>query len=239
MTLQANGTIKMSEVNVELGYSATSMISLGNANVRALLGVTSGTIALSDAYGKSSAPVIPTPGPVTPFTFVADWMMITYTFTDGTDLDTRTRLVQPLTTTYLGWGQSSFLGNSVTDFILRFGGDNTGTGQEAVLLNVANYKAAYPSDANLKIDTRGQWFGSVGSNPVSLTMTLWKGGTPTLVGYSWTNSTATDTFTFQSGGKQITFASTNGADLGERVAVVNWNVNTGAGNIDTTDTTTF
>ena len=239
MALQSSGIIKMSDVNVELGNSATARIALGDASVRSLLGVASGRIALSDAYGKSSAPVVPEPGPVTPFTFVADWMMITYTFTDGTDLDTRTRLVQPLTTTYLGWGQSSFLGNSVTDFILRFGGDNTGTGQEAVLLNVANYKAAYPSDANLKIDTRGQWYGSVGSNPVSLTMTLWKGGTPTLVGYSWTNSTATDTFIFQSGGKQITFASTNQPDLGERVAVVNWNVNTGAGNIDTTDTTTF
>lgn len=53
MALQSSGTISLSQVNVELGLSATAVISLNDAAVRALFQVGSGGIALSNGYGKS------------------------------------------------------------------------------------------------------------------------------------------------------------------------------------------
>ncbi len=54
MALQSSGTISLSQVNVELGLSATAVISLNDAAVRALFQVGSGGIALSNGYGKSN-----------------------------------------------------------------------------------------------------------------------------------------------------------------------------------------
>ena len=45
----------MSQVNTELGYSSTATISLNDTAVRSLAGVPSGTISMSDLWGKSAA----------------------------------------------------------------------------------------------------------------------------------------------------------------------------------------
>jgi len=55
MTLPSSGTINCSQIDLELGDSGTSIISLGDADARALAGVPSGSISMSDFYGKSSA----------------------------------------------------------------------------------------------------------------------------------------------------------------------------------------
>jgi hypothetical protein len=55
MTLPASGPISFNDINVELGDAGTTTASLGQASYRALAGVASGAISLSDFYGKSSA----------------------------------------------------------------------------------------------------------------------------------------------------------------------------------------
>ena len=54
MTLPASGAISLNNVNVELGLSGTTTISMNQASVRTLFGVPSGAIAMSDGYGKSN-----------------------------------------------------------------------------------------------------------------------------------------------------------------------------------------
>lgn len=54
MTLPSSGVISMNDVNVELDRSGTTTISLNDTNVRALAGVASGQISMSNLYGKSN-----------------------------------------------------------------------------------------------------------------------------------------------------------------------------------------
>ena len=53
MALPASGTIKMSEVNTELGNTSTDELGLNNGAVRTLFEVPSGAISLSDGWGDS------------------------------------------------------------------------------------------------------------------------------------------------------------------------------------------
>jgi hypothetical protein len=135
------------------------------------------------------------------FTFDADYLMVQYEFTDGQDLDTRTRIVTPdigqdTTVEYIGYGASSCNSNtyntngiyptsatySGNNYILKHGCDNQGTGFETVLINLINFKSSvinptYYNASEITIDCRGWWFVTPGTNPVKLNLTLWKGGT--------------------------------------------------------------
>ena len=62
----------------------------------------------------------------------ADFFVITYTFTNGTDLDTRTSVSDPSVGGRVGWGWSTTVGSPT---FMTFGGDNTGTGVESVLFD--------------------------------------------------------------------------------------------------------
>lgn len=251
-----NGTVSLSLTNAATPYN----VLLGTVN--------NGTFTTISGYTGSANPVTFTSGMSTGvtytlkvtdansctkettfsigqtiFTFDADYIMLTYQFTNGTDLDTRTRMVTPnigqtSQLTYLGWGRQQKWPSSSTTPILTWGGDNQGTGFESVLININNFKTQYPSQTSFVMDLRGFWFGSVGSNPVNVAATLWKGGNPVKSGYVWTNTTATSTYSISSVSKQVTLKTTNSGTSGERIATLSYNLQTGQGLFNNNDTTT-
>lgn len=62
MPTPSTGPISLGDVNVELGKASTTNISMGNSDVRALAGVASGTISMSDLRGKSNVSFTPAGG---------------------------------------------------------------------------------------------------------------------------------------------------------------------------------
>ena len=214
----------------------------------------------------------------TNFTFDADYMVITYQFTNGQDLDTRTRIVSIDGTTYadqngqgkyIGWSQYQrtpqsagyIASGNVCDMVIKplamWGNDNTGIGYESVLIDFTQLGTG---QNEVVIDCRAFWYNTLGTNPVNLSFTLYKGGCMVKQGntgspaYSFTNPTATSSLTGASASKVITAKNTSGtatgsSDLespnvsvgltrGQRLAVITYNRSTNVGNIDINDTTT-
>ena len=178
------------------------------------------------------------------FQFNADYIMLTYEFTTGRDLDTRTRIVTPdvgqdSQSKYLGWSRYAKYPLSGEPYEI-WSGDNTGTGFESVLFNINLFKTTYPLEGILVIDARGFWFNTVGTTPVNVAATLWKGGLPIKNGFLWENPTATETFQISSVGKIITLApATDKANSsGERVATLTYNLSNNTGVLNNNDTIT-
>jgi len=115
--------------------------------------------------------------------------VITWTFTDGVDLDIRCRMYSPYLgqgtiDEYLGWTGDPVATNSTAVWppspatpVLIWGGDNTGVGQEQVYINLAVLRAAYPGQRYFIVECRGNWYGTPGFNPVKLDCNLYEGGT--------------------------------------------------------------
>lgn len=58
MALPSSGEITFAMINIELGRTATTPMTLNDTDVRALAGRPSGAISLSDFYGKSNSLVV-------------------------------------------------------------------------------------------------------------------------------------------------------------------------------------
>jgi hypothetical protein len=144
----------------------------------------------------------------------ANNIVINWTFSTGEDLDIRCRIVSPDVgqntiddvVGYTGGDGSQFPPESNRYWpttgtpILSWGGDNTGTGQESVLLDLNAFKAAYPSAQYVIVECRGNFYSTLASTPVQLTSTLYRDGTPTLSGFTFANSTATTSRALDSNG---------------------------------------
>ena len=146
---------------------------------------------------------------------VADYFVITYTFADGRDLDTRTSVVAPANQTgMLGWSRDGQIGNYLT-----WGGDNTGTGVESVLFNAVEFRQSFPALTSITLNFAAFWYGVVGVLPVSIDITSYVGGQMVKFGYSWNNPTATATNTnFIRYQKQISRYTNDRANNGQQIA---------------------
>lgn len=191
----------------------------------------------------------PTPAPTeTPFIFSADYILLTYEFIDGSDLDTRTRIVTPdigqnSQPNYVGWGVLTAFPPGPQPYIIEWGRDNTGNGFESALINLTELKTQYPESTTIVIDLRSFWYGLVGIQPVVVSATLWKGGEPIKehpFGFSFTNPTATSTFNISSAGKVISLqpSGNKSNSSGDRVVTLTYNFNTNQGFFDSNDTIT-
>jgi hypothetical protein len=231
--------------SVEQGAAVSPLV------INGLSASTSYTVEIIDSYLCNDSATF-TLGEST-FYFDADYIMLTYEFTDGLDLDTKTRMAIPdigqdVPADYLGFLQT--IGTSVLQWpplpatpILTFGGDNQGTGFESVLIDIKQFKIDYPLETSFTIDARCLWYrpDDIGVNPVNVAATLWKGGTPVQDGcyegqyYCWTNPTANNSSNIDSVGIVIT--STNRI-CGQRAATLIYNLVTKIGVLNNNDTAT-
>jgi hypothetical protein len=189
--------------------------------------------------------ITPTPTPYpfsTPlpsgFTFDADYIVVTYAFTDGADLDTRTRISNPDIgqndlPAYIGWDRLNEFPESSETPILKWAGDNTGTGFESVLIDLIQLKSQFPqfSGSTITIDMNAMWYESLGSNPVVMDVMMYKGGSMSLDGdaYLFVNNTYTGLYGVASTGTIVTLVSQNGEDQ-ELVARLQYNLSNYIGN---------
>lgn len=223
--------------------ATNEIITKADANTYATIDTSNATYA-----AKSSNQLISKRDLTTTFVFDADYILLTYRFTTGTDLDTRTRIVTPnvgqdTQPEYVGWGVLSKYPAAGNTYV-EWGGDNTGVGVESALIYIANIKTDYPSATSIVIDCRSFWFGTIGTTPVNIEAKLWKGGTPIKQGsggspaFSWTNPTATSTFDVNSDSKTITLQTTSNTTSGERVATLTYVIASNSGSFNINDTTT-
>jgi hypothetical protein len=195
--------------------------------------------------GASFSEITNSPGPgETSFSFDADYIVLTYQFTNGEDLDTRTRIVSPnigqtASAQYLGWNRQSQWPTSGTP-ILRWGGDNRGTGFESVVINIIRFKELYPSETVIVVDMRGWWYQALGTNPVNVAATMYKGGTITgPTNYTFGNTGYSSSTSVESVSKVVTdFEYHQSSVRGERIATLTYNLSTNTGIFNNNDTTT-
>ncbi|WP_269526497.1 hypothetical protein [Coraliomargarita parva] len=113
-----------------------------------------------------------------------DFAVIRYEWTaeGGTDLDTRTKVIQPLIAGEVGWSRLSNVG----DYLL-WGGDNTETGQESILIDFKKLAEDYPEQTPLEVQLAAFWYAVRNSGDFNLTFETYKGGTMEQVGFAFEN----------------------------------------------------
>jgi hypothetical protein len=170
--------------------------------------------------------------------FQADYILLTYEFIDGQDLDTRTKMIDPNygnndKENYLGFNRNINTWPINGTPVLSFGGDNKGQGLESVLINLSNFKQQFPNQSQFSIDTRGYWYinpGIKGIKPVKISATLYQGGTPVenKPQYTFEIRGFKKSIPFNSPSKIVTVLD-NGITNGERIAIFTYDLSTSRG----------
>lgn len=146
------------------------------------------------------------------------YFVFQYYFTDGSDLDQRTSIITPSISGSVGFGSSA----SIAPY-LYWAGDNTGLGLESVYFDKATILNDYPNSI-IEIDCRSWWYGAQGTDPVSVIVSAYNGGSMVVNNLQWTNPSAAYSFVgfTSSPGKVISrlYASPSGP---ERVAKFTFN----------------
>ena len=179
-------------------------------------------------------------GGVVIFKIDADYAVFTYVFIDGEDLDTRTRVISPDIgqdkQSHIGYGQIDKF-PPVGNPILEWGGDNRETGVESVKIDLREFRKKYPSEGDLKIDCRAFWYREIGTNKVNIEAVFYKGGKMIKDGFSFSNPHPETRTSLGSTSIKIEAKSQEENLPGQRIATFKYNLNTGVGQFDTTDTT--
>lgn len=185
--------------------------------------------------------------PENPITFCMDYIVMTYEFNTGRDLDIKVGLFDTTQSQYLGWcGSDNFpllsnWPNSFIDTVMTWGGDNTGRGFETIFINIEKYNELFPSNNELKLDLRCWWYAEEGITPINVRADLYKGGTMRLITlpsgtYNWVNDLPEATRTFISPNKTISGPATNICQpQGQRFSTFTYNIETCVGSFDMND----
>lgn len=119
-----------------------------------------------------------------------DFAVIRYIWTSnsGRDLDTRTRITSPYYSNDVGWGRSS----SVTSInpetpSLKWGGDNTNSGVECILINLKALQETYPNDELFEFRMNAFWYGERNSGDITIQFESYKNGSMQQRGYDFVN----------------------------------------------------
>lgn len=161
------------------------MLELGIAGGRAvpLQKRTVGNTNISDVFDGQSH-IWPTRDDVAYFyDFNSIQLRFIWTKADGSDFDTGTNITNApgVTNTIIGYGYGPSEGS--TQPYLYWGGDNTASGAECVMVDIKSIQDFYTNSSNLTIpeqlviQLRGNWYGSRLSGIVTVECTAYKGGT--------------------------------------------------------------
>lgn len=125
----------------------------------------------------------------------ADFIVITYGFTeaDGRDLDTRTKLVNPIQSGYIGWRRGNGIGvyGSVygtghenysfdiepyaNELVATWGGDNQGYGAESVFIDIKKIKSIH-RNSPISFECRAFWYDERLRGDCNFSVKVYKGG---------------------------------------------------------------
>lgn len=125
----------------------------------------------------------------------ADFLVFRYLWEAdaGTDLDTATELLNSnipgVDNNAVGWNCPGN-GNAAVTSLLKWGGDNTGSGKECVWMSIKELKDKYKDTLPPVTDfmTYATWYASKGTGKASFNLIAYKGGTMTQDGYNFINT---------------------------------------------------
>lgn len=126
----------------------------------------------------------------------SDYLVFKYNFTgtEGTDLDTRTKLLTPVVVGPYGFGSSQNTNASQGTIFdmnnyLNWSGDNTGTGLESIMINIKKIKQDFPLATELKFNAAAWWFiNNPDGGNMNMNAESYKGGEMTIIPRSNPNS---------------------------------------------------
>ena len=99
-------------------------------------------------------------------------------------------------------------------------------GFESVLIDLIQFKNDYPGQNTILIQTNAAWYGTVGTNPVTIQAVLYKGGTmvadPT--NYTFTNEGFTAGYGAVSSGVVVTLELNDNCIDGQNIKGLEYNV---------------
>ena len=157
-----------------------------------------------------------------------DFALIRYVWNSqgGKDLDTRTYITVPnRKENMVGWSRM----NSDANYLL-WNNDNTGSGVEAVLVNLKELKKDFPGQKEFKVLLRAFWYSTRASGDLTVEVNTYKGGTMSKSGYDWVNTggTLVQNLKLKTNSPiQISSAETEGTPL----AVLYYNTETNLGSL--------